>query len=69
VIAMLFHGVASFARGRALMLGALVQHVLFGRPLFHSVSQDLVGMNVHRLIRVRRHGCVVDPYQRWIQGI
>lgn len=46
VIAVLFHVVASFTRGRALMLGALVQHVPLGKPLFHPVAPDLVGMNV-----------------------
>jgi len=42
----LFHRVASFARRRALMLSALVQHVPLGKPLFRSVLPDLVGMNV-----------------------
>ena len=46
VIAVLFHAVASFARRRALMLSALVQHVPLGKPLFRSVLPDLVGMNV-----------------------
>jgi hypothetical protein len=46
VIAVVFDGRASFARGRALMSGALAQHMLLGKPLFHSVSPDLVGMNV-----------------------
>src|SRR5260370_41869123 len=46
VIAVLFYAGASFARRRALMLGALVQHVPLGKPLFRSVLPDLVGMNV-----------------------
>ena len=46
VIAVLFHAVASFARRRAFMLSALVQHVPLGKPLFRSVLPDLVGMNV-----------------------
>jgi hypothetical protein len=36
----------SFAHGCARMLDALMQNVLFGNPLFHPVSPDLVGMNV-----------------------
>jgi hypothetical protein len=60
VIAVLFHAVASFARRRALMLSALVQHVPLGKPLFRSVLPDLVGMNVlRRLIQVRRQGALL----------
>ena len=64
---MLFHAVASFARRRALMLSALVQHVPLGKPLFRSVLPDLVGMNV--LVPVdpgSPPGCVVDNY--WVRA-
>ena len=63
MIAVLFHGVASFARSRALTLGALVQLVLLGKPLFHRVSPDGVRMNI--LVPVdpgSPPGCVVDNY-------
>ena len=43
---MLFHAGASLAGGHPLVLGALVQHVPLGKPLFRSVLPDLVGMNV-----------------------
>src|SRR5260370_30415269 len=46
VLAVLFHAGASFARRRALMLSALVQHVPLGKPLFRSVLPDLLVMNV-----------------------
>ena len=46
VIAVLFHRMASLARGRAPTHRALVQHVPLGKPLFHAVSPDGVGMNV-----------------------
>ena len=63
VIAVLFHGVASFARGCALTLGALVQHVLIGQLLACTVSRESVGMSVLPPVDPGPPpGCVIDDH-------
>jgi hypothetical protein len=69
VIAVVFDGMASFARGRALMSGALTQHMLLGKPLFHSVSPDLVGMNVFPPVDSGPPpGCVINDHDVRVQS-
>jgi hypothetical protein len=59
----LFHRVASLARGRALTHRALVQHVPLGKPFFHAVSPDGVGVNVFAPVDPGPlPGCVVDNH-------
>jgi hypothetical protein len=63
VIAVFFHAGASFARRCALTLGALVQHVLLGKPLARTVSRESVGMDVLPPVDPDPPpGCVVDKY-------
>ena len=64
VIAMLLHGVASFARGRALTLDALVQHVLLGKPdpycLARRNTKEFVSkgsQSLRRYIQLSRVAC------------